>query len=122
MKHLCSVLLVCLVAIMLSAQLAGEASAHSTTSAQSQSQQHALHPAASITVWKSAPTYNCASQGCGYLGNLPAGGYDAQCQLQGSTVADEGYTNSWWSYISGHGWISNIYIKGGYKIDGVPDC
>jgi hypothetical protein len=55
-----------------------------------------------------------------------AGSYQAKCQKQGETVSDLGYTNNWWTDVltpNGHeGWVTNIYIKGGTKIAGVPDC
>lgn len=52
------------------------------------------------------------------------------CQTNKGTtpVADpSGGTNSWWSMVtlttgSDSGWISNVYLQGGKKIAGVPDC
>jgi len=43
-------------------------------------------------------------------------------------VHASGYSNDWWTLVSNlpngihDGWMSNIYIKGKEKIEGVPDC
>jgi hypothetical protein len=51
---------------------------------------------------------------------------DAYCQARGETIHDSGYSNSWWTYVrtSGGqlGWVNNIYLQGGEKMAGVPDC
>ncbi|MDQ0934556.1 peptidase M23 [Streptomyces turgidiscabies] len=53
---------------------------------------------------------------------------DAQCQMQGQTVRDpEVGTNNWWTLVtefagSDSAWVNNLYIRGGEKIAGVPDC
>ncbi|WP_328349953.1 peptidase M23 [Streptomyces sp. NBC_00457] len=53
---------------------------------------------------------------------------DAVCQKQGQTVTDPGVgTNSWWTAVqefagSDIAWVSNLYLQGGEKIEGVPDC
>ncbi|MEU0672959.1 peptidase M23 [Streptomyces sp. NPDC006172] len=48
------------------------------------------------------------------------------CQREGETVRDSGYSNRWWTLVEladGRvGWVNNIYIQGGEKIAGVPDC
>ncbi|MFF3848753.1 peptidase M23 [Streptomyces sp. NPDC002328] len=48
------------------------------------------------------------------------------CQRQGETIHDSGYSNRWWTLVEladGRiGWVNNIYIRGGEKIAGVPDC
>lgn len=50
-------------------------------------------------------------------------GLDVVCQRQGDTVSDGGVTNNWWSKIaSPAGYVSNVYIKGPAKLDGVPEC
>lgn len=54
---------------------------------------------------------------CGVTGHIDKGSYVAECQTQGGTVTDLGYTNNWWTRLEGPyrvilGWISNIYIKG----------
>ncbi|MEV7415272.1 NlpC/P60 family protein [Streptomyces sp. NPDC089919] len=46
-----------------------------------------------------------------------------QCQKHAQTVTAEGYTNDAWSYLPEYGaWITNIYIRGGAWLDGVPTC
>ncbi|MFI9613451.1 peptidase M23 [Streptomyces sp. NPDC052023] len=48
------------------------------------------------------------------------------CQRVGETIHDSGYSNRWWTLVEladgKIGWVSNIYIQGGEKIAGVPDC
>ncbi|MEZ0110524.1 cell wall-associated NlpC family hydrolase [Catenulispora sp. EB89] len=45
------------------------------------------------------------------------------CQKHAESVTAEGVTNDVWAHLSDYnGWVSNIYIKGGYWLDGVPDC
>ncbi|MFG3659768.1 peptidase M23 [Streptomyces sp. NPDC047706] len=48
------------------------------------------------------------------------------CQRIGETVRDSGYSNRWWTLVEladgKIGWVNNIYIQGGEKIAGVPDC
>ncbi|MEW1550649.1 hypothetical protein [Streptomyces tsukubensis] len=50
----------------------------------------------------------------------------AYCQWPGETIQDAGYSNRWWSYVrtskGKDGYINNIYLRGGEKIAGVPDC
>lgn len=49
----------------------------------------------------------------------------AYCQTPGETIHDSGYSNRWWTYVqtpSGYGWINNVYLQGGEKMAGVPDC
>lgn len=53
---------------------------------------------------------------------------DALCQKQGQTVSDPAVgTNNWWTAVmefsgSDLAWVNNLYIRGGQKIAGVPDC
>ncbi|CAL9283590.1 MULTISPECIES: hypothetical protein [Streptomyces] len=53
---------------------------------------------------------------------------DAICQKQGQTVHDPAVgTNNWWTAVmelsgSDVAWVNNLYIRGGEKIAGVPDC
>ncbi|NEC86153.1 peptidase M23 [Streptomyces sp. SID12501] len=53
---------------------------------------------------------------------------DAVCQKQGQFVNDPAVgANSWWTAVMEFGgsdvaWVSNLYIRGGEKIAGVPDC
>lgn len=48
------------------------------------------------------------------------------CQREGETIRDSGYSNRWWTLVEladgKIGWVNNIYIQGGEKIAGVPDC
>ncbi|HEY1350423.1 MAG TPA: hypothetical protein VGF67_12445 [Ktedonobacteraceae bacterium] len=65
------------------------------------------------------------STSCPVEGHFTQQTVTAICQQAGQTVTAEGITNNWWSLIIGFGtqvWVSNIYIRGGQKIDGVPDC
>ncbi|EGX54863.1 hypothetical protein SZN_35792 [Streptomyces zinciresistens K42] len=62
------------------------------------------------------------------LGVLSTTWLDAVCQKQGQFVNDPAVgSNSWWTAVmlfggSDVGWVSNLYIQGGEKIAGVPDC
>jgi hypothetical protein len=53
---------------------------------------------------------------------------DAVCQKQGQLVDDPGVgKNSWWTAVqefsgSDIAWVNNLYLQGGEKIEGVPDC
>ncbi|MEV2216061.1 peptidase M23 [Streptomyces sp. NPDC050997] len=53
---------------------------------------------------------------------------DAVCQKQGQTVTDPAVgTNNWWTAVmelsgSDIAWVNNLYLRGGQKIAGVPDC
>ncbi|CAM5301794.1 peptidase M23 [Streptomyces purpurascens] len=53
---------------------------------------------------------------------------DAVCQTQGQRVTDPAVgTNNWWTAVmefsgSDIAWVNNLYIRGGEKIAGVPDC
>ncbi|MCX4703582.1 peptidase M23 [Streptomyces sp. NBC_01352] len=53
---------------------------------------------------------------------------DAVCQTQGQTVTDPAVgTNNWWTAVqefagSDIAWVNNLYLRGGVKIEGVPDC
>ncbi|MFF3933320.1 peptidase M23 [Streptomyces hirsutus] len=53
---------------------------------------------------------------------------DAVCQTQGETVTDPAVgTNNWWTQVmelsgSDVAWVNNLYLRGGQKIAGVPDC
>ncbi|MCF3965063.1 peptidase M23 [Streptomyces fuscigenes] len=49
------------------------------------------------------------------------------CQTPGDTVTEPQGTSSWWSLVELPGgsdalYMSNVFIKGGEKIAGVPDC
>ena len=50
------------------------------------------------------------------------------CQKQGDTVTEPGQgTSSWWTLVEKPGgsdslFISNVYLVGGEKIEGIPDC
>ncbi|MDQ1042732.1 peptidase M23 [Streptomyces sp. V4I2] len=53
---------------------------------------------------------------------------DAVCQTPGQTVTDPAVgTNNWWTAVqefagSDIAWVNNLYLRGGVKIEGVPDC
>lgn len=49
------------------------------------------------------------------------------CQTKGDRVTDPAGNSEWWSFVelptgSDDVFISNVFIKGGEKIAGVPDC
>ncbi|KAF4405122.1 MULTISPECIES: peptidase M23 [Streptomyces] len=50
------------------------------------------------------------------------------CQTQGDLVNDPAVgSNNWWTQVEKPGgsdtlWISNLYLEGGQKIEGIPDC
>ncbi|MGW4439190.1 peptidase M23 [Streptomyces sp. NPDC004596] len=71
--------------------------------------------------------WNYPSTSCRLLGRVTKVSGQATCQKQGQSVTAEGTTNDWWTFLDPNGsvpggWVSNIYIQGGHKIDGVPDC
>ncbi|WSQ14523.1 peptidase M23 [Streptomyces sp. NBC_01231] len=53
---------------------------------------------------------------------------DAVCQKQGQTITDPAVgTNNWWTAVqelsgSDIAYVNNLYLRGGQKIAGVPDC
>ncbi|MFV0137770.1 peptidase M23 [Streptomyces sp. HMX87] len=53
---------------------------------------------------------------------------DAVCQKRGAYVNDPAVGgNRWWTAVqefsgSGIAWVDNLYLRGGEKIAGVPDC
>ncbi|MGX1032508.1 peptidase M23 [Streptomyces sp. SAI-097] len=53
---------------------------------------------------------------------------DAVCQKRGQYVNDPAVGgNDWWTAVqefsgSDIAWVSNLYLRGGEKIAGVPDC
>ncbi|MGV9968498.1 peptidase M23 [Streptomyces olivaceus] len=53
---------------------------------------------------------------------------DAVCQKKGQYVNDPAVGgNSWWTAVqefsgSDIAWVNNLYLRGGEKIAGVPDC
>ncbi|MFD4540035.1 peptidase M23 [Streptomyces bauhiniae] len=70
---------------------------------------------------------NYPSISCRLLGRVTQVYGEATCQKRGQTVNAEGITNNWWTFLDPNGsvpggWVSNIYIRGGQKIEGVPDC
>ncbi|RKS76269.1 hypothetical protein BZB76_1620 [Actinomadura pelletieri DSM 43383] len=48
------------------------------------------------------------------------------CQKRGQLVREGGYSSEWWSYADNPhapaGYLSNVYIRGKAKLDGVPVC
>ncbi|MFJ9944198.1 hypothetical protein [Streptomyces erythrochromogenes] len=51
---------------------------------------------------------------------------EGMCQHPGEEIVDSGYRNRWWTLLKlpngTIGWVNNIYVQGGEKIAGVPDC
>ncbi|WP_030678653.1 hypothetical protein [Streptomyces cellulosae] len=53
---------------------------------------------------------------------------DAVCQKQGQSITDPAVgTNDWWTAVqefsgSDIAYVNNLYLRGGQKIAGVPDC
>jgi hypothetical protein len=65
------------------------------------------------------------STSCPVEGHFTQQMVTAICQQPGQTVTAAGITNNWWSLTIGFGtqvWVSNIYIRGGQKIYGLPEC
>ncbi|SRR5579884_511003 len=66
------------------------------------------------------------TQDCPVIEYVNTGTYQAACQQEGDTISDVNYTNNWWTDLQTSdgkwGWVSNIYIKGGSQIAGVPVC
>jgi hypothetical protein len=78
--------------------------------------------------WRPGNCLSFPSTNCPVVDHL-AGGHEtveAVCQQPGQTITADGITNNWWMDIFGDngqlGWASNIFIVGGQKIAGVPDC
>ncbi|MFJ4686636.1 peptidase M23 [Streptomyces sp. NPDC088789] len=72
---------------------------------------------------------NCVfhpSRTCPVVAKVSRTTVDAHCQRTGETVHDLGYSNRWWTQVEladgTIGWVNNLYIRGGEKIAGVPDC
>lgn len=68
----------------------------------------------------------CPHTGCKSIAQLSKQTVYAVCQTRGETVRAEGIENDWWSKVvvgaSKTAFVTNIYIRGGHKIAGVPDC
>ncbi|WP_107047447.1 SH3 domain-containing protein [Streptomyces sp. NRRL F-2664] len=51
---------------------------------------------------------------------------EGMCQHPGEEITDSGYRNRWWTLLKlpngTIGWVNNIYLQGGEKIAGIPDC
>jgi serine/threonine protein kinase len=87
-----------------------------------------------VSIWHAGVTVRSAAGACGTAPSTKCAIVDklyvestvAVCSARGQTITDLGYTNNWWTYVRGHskhwGWVNNIYIRGGHKIAGVPDC
>ncbi|KAJ3040653.1 hypothetical protein HDV00_010678 [Rhizophlyctis rosea] len=67
------------------------------------------------------PSTSCAS-----FAQLTHKTVEAKCQRTGQSVTVSGVgTNNWWTLVKVNnrwGWVTNLYIQGGHKISGVPDC
>ncbi|KAJ3039957.1 hypothetical protein HDV00_011623 [Rhizophlyctis rosea] len=67
------------------------------------------------------PSTKCAS-----LTQITKKTVTAKCQRTGDTVTVKGVgSNNWWTQVTANGktgWVTNLYIRGGHKIAGVPDC
>ncbi|WP_030418162.1 hypothetical protein VM636_19865 [Streptomyces sp. SCSIO 75703] len=60
------------------------------------------------------------------------GYHKANCQRTGDRVTAEGYTNTWWVWLTetspgkkNGGWVTAVYVSGGVdngKIPGIPTC
>ncbi|KAI8815794.1 uncharacterized protein EV422DRAFT_345212 [Fimicolochytrium jonesii] len=69
----------------------------------------------------------CPHTGCKSLTKLSNKTVYGVCQTRGELVKNSnGYENDWWSKVvigaSKTAWVSNLYIQGGRKIAGIPDC
>ncbi|KAJ3037716.1 hypothetical protein HDV00_001365 [Rhizophlyctis rosea] len=66
------------------------------------------------------------STSCAAFTSLTHANVEAKCQRQGASVTVSGVgTNNWWTLVkvgSRWGWVTNLYVQGGHKIAGVPDC
>ncbi|MFF8828488.1 peptidase M23 [Streptomyces sp. NPDC015131] len=85
--------------------------------------------ASNVNVRHDPADANCwfhPSRSCPVVATVSRVTVQAHCQRAGETVHDSGYTNKWWSYVRTPGgqlgFINNIYLQGGEKIAGVPDC
>ncbi|KAJ3040652.1 hypothetical protein HDV00_010677 [Rhizophlyctis rosea] len=63
---------------------------------------------------------------CAALTQITKAKVTAKCQRTGDSVSVSGVgTNNWWTLVTANGktgWVTNLYIQGGHKIAGVPDC
>jgi hypothetical protein len=67
------------------------------------------------------------SESCAVVGQFSQQYVSDECQATGQSVTYDGITNNWWSRVlvngqAGYGWVSNIFIRGGETIAGVPKC
>ena len=68
---------------------------------------------------------NYPSTSCPVVGQFSTEWVTPDCQTPGQLINYGGYSNNWWTYVSRGsigGWVNNIFIQGGQKIAGVPDC
>ncbi len=74
---------------------------------------------------------NCVdfpSRACRVIDHLAGGGekVEAFCQQRGERITDGNNSSNYWTSMDGDngngGWVSNVFIVGGAKISGVPDC
>ncbi|MFJ5775475.1 NlpC/P60 family protein [Streptomyces sp. NPDC093094] len=71
-------------------------------------------------VWTKAAPALSAARVYAFPGPTPV---RVRCQKHAERVTAEGYTNDVWSYLPDYrAWVTNIYLKGPARLDGVPAC
>jgi len=74
------------------------------------------------------PCFSSPSTECPVIGSVTRAYCDASCQLQGELIEVKPYPpNDWWSLVQcpgvpKRGWVTNLYIRGPAKLEGVPKC
>ena len=69
-----------------------------------------------------------ASHGIGHeqVGALPQGRNWIVCQLQGSTISQNGYSNNWWAWTTAEngrtGWVNALWASGGDNYGGFANA
>jgi len=82
--------------------------------------------ATSVQIWANGVNVRSGpSTSNSVIGSVGISTLNAVCQQQGAMVNVAGTSNNWWTKVNFNGktgWVSNIYIKGGQQIAGVPKC